>query len=143
MDYLARYRPQILSVARIAITLVLLEVPSAKFLGIPHVTKFDHLTPLSWPGGIAGIIEGVFGLLLLVGLFSRFAAFILSGEMAAAYFFGHAPHGFYPLVNHGETAVVWCFSFLYFAAAGGGPWALDALFRRPSSTAPLSADARV
>jgi putative oxidoreductase len=74
----------------------------------------------------AGAIELVGGILLLVGLFTRAAAFILSGEMAFAYFIGHSPKGFYPLTNGGEAAVLFCFVFLYIAAAGAGPWSIDA-----------------
>ncbi len=113
---------------RIAIGLVFLEFPSAKILGIPQL--FPPFDPLSFPLGISGIIEAVFGLLLFFGLFTRVAAFILSGEMAAAYFIAHAPLGFYPALNRGLAAAVFCFVFLYFAAAGGGPWSLDALWRR-------------
>jgi putative oxidoreductase len=75
----------------------------------------------------AGVIELIAGALLLLGLFTRIAAFILSGELAFAYFIGHAPKGFYPLTNGGESAVLFCFIFLYLAAAGGGAWSLDAL----------------
>jgi len=127
MDFLAPYRPQLLSVLRIAVALVFLEHPASKFLGFPHVAYFDHLNPLSWPIGIAGIIETIFGLLLLFGFLTRIAAFILSGEMAVAYFMFHAPQGFYPLLNMGEAAVLFCFVFLYLAAAGPGPWSVDAM----------------
>ena len=80
--------------------------------------------------GIAGWLELVGGLLLLLGLFSRPAAFILSGEMAVAYFLMHFPRGFFPIRNGGELAVVYCFLFLYFSVAGPGPLSLDALLRR-------------
>jgi putative oxidoreductase len=134
MDFLAPYRPQLLSVMRIAVALVFLEVPSAKFLGVPHIAQFDGLSPLAWPAGIAGVIETVFGLLLLFGLFGRVAAFILSGEMAFAYFLGHASRGFFPLLNMGLPAVVFCFVFLYLAAAGPGPWSVDAALNRKPAT---------
>jgi putative oxidoreductase len=134
MDFLAPYRLQLLSVLRIAVTLVFLEVPSAKFLAFPHGAHFDGLSPFAWPVGIAGIIETIFGLLLLFGLFGRLAAFILSGEMAFAYFIGHAPHGFFPLQNNGIPAVLWCFTFLYLAAAGPGPWSIDTAIRRKPAT---------
>jgi len=78
----------------------------------------------------AGIIELVAGPLIAVGLFAAFAAFIASGEMAFAYFLGHAPHGFLPIVNHGELALVYCFAFLFIATRGAGRWSLDALFRK-------------
>jgi len=80
------------------------------------------------PMGFSGVLEFIGGTLLALGLFSRFAAFILSGEMAVAYFMVHAPNGFFPLVNKGELAVLYCFVFLYFAFAGGGAWSLDRLF---------------
>jgi putative oxidoreductase len=136
MNFLAPYRPQLLSVMRIAVALFFLEHPSSKFLGFPHVAYFDHLNPLSWPIGIAGIIETVFGLLLLFGLWGRLAALILSGEMAFAYFLYHVPHGgILPVLNGGEAAVVYCFVFLYLAAAGPGPWSIDAMFRRNGAMA--------
>ena len=81
-------------------------------------------------GGAAGILELVGGMLLLVGLFTRPVAFILSGEMAVAYFQFHAPNGLWPIENHGEPAVLFCFIFLFVAAYGGGDWSLDALIRR-------------
>jgi len=83
-----------------------------------------HLAPLS------GYIELIGGALLIIGLFTRIAAFICSGEMAVAYFTAHAPGGMYPINNHGELAVLYCFVFLYLFAAGGGPLSLDALVRK-------------
>jgi putative oxidoreductase len=77
--------------------------------------------------GVSGVIEFVGGILLLVGLFTRFSAFIMAGEMAIAYFKVHVPRGFWPLMNRGELPVVYCFLFLYLAAAGGGRYSLDAL----------------
>jgi putative oxidoreductase len=76
--------------------------------------------------GVAGVLETFGGLLLLLGLFTRPVAFVLAGEMAAAYFMSHAPQGFWPLLNRGELAALYCFLFLYFAAVGGGPWSVDA-----------------
>jgi putative oxidoreductase len=78
----------------------------------------------------AGFLETFGGLLLLVGLFTRPVAFLLSGEMAFAYFIGHAPQGFWPVLNQGHPAVLFCFLFLYLSAAGGGPWSLDAARNR-------------
>ncbi|HEY5208506.1 MAG TPA: DoxX family protein [Stellaceae bacterium] len=134
MNFLAPYRPQLLSVMRIAVGLVFLQHPASKFLGFPHVAYFDHLNPISWPLGIAGIIETIFGLLLFFGLLTRLSAFILSGEMAVAYFMFHAPKGFYPLLNMGEAAVLFCFVFLYLAAAGPGPWSIDAMMGRDKAS---------
>jgi putative oxidoreductase len=76
--------------------------------------------------GLAGVLEIVGGTLLVIGLFSRLAAFILSGEMAIAYFMAHAPQNFHPILNQGESAILFCFVFLYIAAAGPGPWSVDA-----------------
>ena len=84
---------------------------------------------------VAGVIELVGGLLLLVGLFARPAAFILSGEMAVAYFMIRPPRGFFPLLNGGESEVFYCFAFLYLAFAGAGPWSIDQLWRRRSLSA--------
>ncbi len=126
MDFLAPYRPQLLSVMRIAVALVFLEFPSAKFLAFPYDPHLSGMSPFDWPAGVSGVIEGAFGLLLLFGLWGRLAAFILSGEMAFAYFIAHAPQGFFPLLNNGLAAVVFCFIFLYLAAAGPGPWSIDA-----------------
>jgi putative oxidoreductase len=85
------------------------------------------LTPLL---GVAGVIEVVGGGLILLGLFTRPVAFVASGEMAFAYFMGHFPNGFWPIQNHGEPAVLFCFVFLFFAACGPGPFSLDHLLRR-------------
>lgn len=87
--------------------------------------------------GLAGVLETFGGLLLLVGLFARPVAFLLSGEMAVAYFVRHAPLGFWPILNRGEAALLFCFLWLYLAAAGPGPWSLDALRGRGAAT-PLS-----
>ncbi|MGH6990615.1 MAG: DoxX family protein [Stellaceae bacterium] len=136
MNLLEPYRPQLLSILRITTALFFLEHPAAKFLHWPFVPYFAHLSPLSWPIGIAGIIETVFGLLLLIGIIPRIAAFILSGEMAIAYFMYHVAHGgILPILNHGEPAVLYCFIFLFIAAAGPGPWSLDALWRKDRATA--------
>ncbi len=86
--------------------------------------------PLLSQTGIGGLLELVGGILIALGLFTRPVAFILSGEMAVAYWQFHAPDGFWPIVNHGEQAVLFCFLFLYMAAKGGGEWSLDALLRR-------------
>src|SRR5215472_2209881 len=122
------WTPRMLSVFRIVVALLYLQHPMAKFFAFPHVAAFDNLQPFSliW---VAGVIELVGSLLLLVGLFTRPTAFVLSGEMAVAYFMAHAPRGFFPLLNGGELAIVYCFLFLYFAVAGAGAWSLDRLWR--------------
>lgn len=99
---------------------------SAKLFHVPHVASFDGVQLMSLIG-FAGVLELAGGFLLLIGLFSRPVAFILSGEMAFAYFMAHGPRNILPILNGGELAVVYCFVFLYFAAAGGGPWSLDQL----------------
>jgi len=118
-----------LSVLRIITALLFLQHGLAKLLGFPHVAMFDNLQPLSLIGA-AGVIEIVGSLLLLVGLFTRPAAFIMSGEMAVAYFMAHAPRGFFPILNQGELAVLYCLVFLFFAITGGGSWSLDNLIRK-------------
>jgi len=119
------WAPRVLSILRIAAALFFLQHGFAKLLGFPHVAYFDGLQLFSLIG-LAGVLEIVGGLLLLVGLFTRPVAFILSGEMAVAYFSAHAPASFFPLLNQGELAALYSFIFLYLAAAGGGVWSLDA-----------------
>lgn len=118
-----------LSILRIMSGLLFLEHGTSKILHIPPSTmawSFHIASLQSW----AGILELVGGILLVVGLFTRFTAFILSGEMAVAYFMVHAHGSFYPLENKGELAVLYCFVFLYLAAAGGGPFSLDRMLGR-------------
>ena len=113
--------PRVLSVLRIVLGLVLLQYGLAKLFGWPAVEMFENLKWLS--------LFGIAGMLLVLGLFTRPVAFILSGEMAAAYFIEHLPHSFFPILNEGDLAVSLCFTFLYLAFAGGGPWSLDAFLR--------------
>jgi putative oxidoreductase len=119
-----RFAPVVLSIVRIMSALLLLQHPLSKFFAFPMAMRPPAMFSLIW---FAGAIELVFGVLLLIGLFTRSAAFILSGELAFAYFIGHAPKGFYPLTNGGEAAVLFCFVFLYIACAGGGPISVDAM----------------
>ena len=123
--FLARWQPQLLSVLRIMTGLLFMSHGTAKLLGFPHVDMFDNLEIMSLTG-IAGILELVGGALITIGLFTRPAAFILSGEMAVAYFLYHAPSSFHPIINQGEAAILYCFVFLYLCAAGPGPWSVDA-----------------
>lgn len=118
------WAPRLLSAMRVAAALLFLQHATAKLFGFPHVPMFDGLRLLSLIG-VAGIIELVGGLLLLVGLFTRPVAFVLSGEMAFAYFIAHAPRGFFPILNGGELAALYCFVFLFIAAAGPGVWSVD------------------
>src|SRR6202166_4261527 len=119
------WAPRVLSVCRIVLGLVLLQYGLAKLVGWPAVEIFENLKWLS-PFGIAGMFELVGGTLLILGLFTRPVAFILSGEMAAAYFIENFPRSFFPIQNEGDLAVTLCFAFLYLSSAGGGPWSLDA-----------------
>lgn len=119
-----RFLPYVLSFVRIVTALLLLQHGLSKFFGFPMPTKAPALFSLYW---FAGSIELLFGTLLLVGLFSRLAAFILAGHLAFAYFIGHAPRGFFPLLNNGEPAVLFCFVFLILAFAGGGPISIDGM----------------
>jgi putative oxidoreductase len=119
------WTPRILGILRIIIGFLFLQHGTAKLFGIPHIAMFDGLQLASLLG-LAGILELVGGVLILIGLYTRQAAFILSGEMAFAYFMAHAPHGFLPILNQGELAVVYCFVFLYFAVAGAGAYSIDA-----------------
>jgi putative oxidoreductase len=122
------WSPRLLSVLRIMTALLFLQHGTAKYLGFPHVAAFDDLQFLSLLGA-SGVLELVGGVLMLIGLFTRPVAFILSGFMAVAYFLAHASQGFYPLLNQGELAVLYCFVFLYLSVAGGGAWSLDAARR--------------
>lgn len=118
------WSPILLSILRIITALLFIEHGSAKLLGFPHQAMFDGLQLVSL-FGLAGILELVGGLMLAFGLFTRPVAFLLSGEMAIAYFMVHAPHSFFPLLNQGEDAILFCFVFLYLAFAGPGAWSLD------------------
>ena len=120
------WAPRILSVLRIVLGLILLQYGLAKLFGWPAVHMFENLKWLSL-FGIAGMFELIGGTLLILGLFTRPVAFILSGEMAAAYFIEHLPHSFFPVQSEGDLAVALCFTFLYLSFAGGGPWSLDAM----------------
>ncbi len=123
------WAPRLLSVLRIVTALLFMMHGTAKLFQIPHLPMFDNLQLMSLIG-IQGILEAGGGLLLLMGLFSRPVAFVLSGDMAVAYFMAHGSKGWLPLLNGGELAVLYCFVFLYLWAAGPGPWSIDAQRRR-------------
>ena len=123
MNFLKPYNAQLLSVLRIMSGLLFLQHGTTKYLSIP-VTKMSGVAPLSMSGA-AGLIELVGGVLIVIGLFTRPVAFILSGTMAVAYFYAHFPRGFFPILNGGELAALYCFVFLFVAAAGGGAWSVD------------------
>ena len=123
-DRLSAYRPQALAALRIMTALLFIEHGTQKFFNFPPAEQpFGDLMNLI---GVAGALEVVGGLLVLVGLFTRPVAFVLCGFMAVAYFMAHAPQGFFPLLNGGELAALYSFVFLYLAAAGPGPWSVDA-----------------
>src|ERR1700691_4699701 len=119
---LERYRPYVLSILRIVVGLLFLQHGLSKVFNFPAPSPVPSLSGLLI---LAAFLETVGALLFLVGAYTRVVAFILSGEMAFAYFMAHAPRSVYPIVNGGELAVIFCFIFLYFAFAGGGPWSVD------------------
>jgi putative oxidoreductase len=130
----AAWAPRLLGVLRIVTGLMFLMHGSIKLFGVPAMEGMGKVELMSLYG-FAGVLEFVGGLLLLFGLFTRPVAFVLSGEMAFAYFMGHASQGALPIQNHGELAVQWCFLFLYFWAAGPGAFSIDAMRRRGAYTA--------
>ena len=134
--FLETWAPRVRSVFRIILGLLFIEHGTAKLFHFPEVASFDNLQLFSLVG-LSAVLELVGGVLLLLGLFTRTTAFILSGEMAVAYFMAHAPRGIFPLLNGGELAIVYCFVFLYLWVAGGGEWSLDRL-RAPASASALS-----
>ena len=124
----ARFAPYVQSLLRVAAAAIFIPHGTQKLLGFPlafpgPVTMFSQM----W---VAGVLELVGGTLMLFGLFTRPVAFLLSGEMAVAYYLAHFPRGAWPIVNGGELAVLFCFIWLFFAAAGPGPWSVDAIVRR-------------
>jgi putative oxidoreductase len=120
------WAPRILSVLRIVAGLLFVEHGTMKFFNFPPSDMFAGGVELVSLMGLAGLLELVGGALVALGLFTRPVAFILSGEMAAAYFMAHAPSSFFPAINEGEAAILFCFAFLYLACAGAGPWSVDA-----------------
>jgi putative oxidoreductase len=128
--WLARYQPQILALLRIVVALLFLQHALIKLFGFPPegMPGLQQVGTLLWIGGVVELVTGV---LVLLGLWTRLAAFIAAGEMAVAYFMVHAPQGFFPAVNMGEAAVLFCFAFLYIASAGPGAFSMDdAMSRR-------------
>jgi len=121
------WTPRAQGLLRVVAAYLFIQHGTAKLLGFPHIPDMGSVQLMSLIGA-AGLIEVIGGALLLIGLFSRAAAFVLSGEMAFAYFIAHAAQGnvLTPLLNHGESAALYCFIFLFFAAAGPGAWSVDA-----------------
>ena len=125
------WAPRALSVLRIVAALIFLEHGTQKLLGFPPSEMSPSLLSLI---GAAGLLELVGGILLLIGLFTRSVAFILSGEMAVAYWMVHAPKSIFPALNGGDAAILYCFVFLYLVFAGPGPWSVDAArYRGPAA----------
>ncbi|MEP6656931.1 MAG: DoxX family protein [Betaproteobacteria bacterium] len=135
------WTPRLLSVLRIVTAFIFMLHGTAKILHLPPLPRYEQLQWLSL-GGVAGLLELVGGGLLLLGLFTRPVAFILSGEMAAAYFIAHAPRSVLPLLNNGDAAVLYCFVFLFLAAAGAGPWSIDAWRARSADGSECAAGGR-
>jgi len=132
------WAPYLLSILRIVVAFLYFQVGSAKWFAFPAaIMPGGGTAPVGSLVWFAGVIEVVGGTLFVLGLFTRPVAFILSGEMAFAYFIGHAPNGFWPVLNQGSPAIFYCFTFLYFSAAGPGPWSLDALLARRRATLPV------
>ncbi len=125
---IVNWTPRLLSVLRIVAAFLFMAHGTQKWLAFP-VPRASP-TELWSLSGVAGLLELVGGFMLLLGLFTRPVAFVLSGLMAFAYFIAHAPNGLWPIVNRGELAALYCFVFLYLAAAGGGPWSIDHWWRR-------------
>jgi putative oxidoreductase len=122
------YTSQLLSVLRIVSGLLILQGGTTKYLNFP-VGPLNNASPQTMSGA-AGIFELIGGLLIVLGLFTRPVAFIISGLYAVAYFYAHFPRGFFPLLNAGSLAILLCFVFLYLAAAGGGTWSVDRIWRK-------------
>jgi putative oxidoreductase len=123
--------PYLLSTLRIVAAFLFMQFGTAKLFAFPAaVMPGGGTAPLASLPGVAGALEAFGGALLLVGLFTRPVAFLLSGEMAFAYFIGHAPQGFWPVLNQGHPAIMFCFVWLYLSSAGPGPWSIDAMRAR-------------
>ncbi|WP_291856388.1 DoxX family protein [Bradyrhizobium sp.] len=132
---LAKWQPAALSLLRFITGLLLFQFGVAKLLKFPAIPEgnayaFLNKVQLMSLGGAAGVLELILGALLLIGLFTRPAAFVLSGLMAFAYFLGHAPKNFFPLINGGTLAILFCFACLYLSTAGGGPYSVDAMRKK-------------
>ncbi|MEO7993374.1 MAG: DoxX family protein [bacterium] len=131
-DFLEPWAPQLLSVLRIIAAFLFIQSGTTKLFAFPMGMPPDGkaVTDFTSQVGVGGLLETFGGLLLLLGLFTRPTAFVLSGMMAVAYFQFHAPGGFWPVINGGMPAILFCFIWLYIAAAGAGPWSIDALLAR-------------
>jgi len=141
-NIVARWRswaPQFQSILRIVAAFLFIQFGTAKLIALPgSIMPGGGTVPVGSLAWFAGLIEAVGGVLLLLGLFTRPVAFLVSGEMAIAYFHGHAGNGFWPVLNGGHPAVLFCFVWLFFSAAGAGPWSVDAVLSRGAARAPGS-----
>jgi putative oxidoreductase len=132
-DVAESWAPRVLSILRIVSALLIWQYGLQKFFGFPAPRPVAFMS-LSW---FAGLIELVLPPLLIVGFLTRPVAFLLAGEMAFAYFIGHAPRGFYPVLNGGNLAIMFCFTYFYLAFAGGGPWSVDAALEKRGTRLPV------
>ena len=128
-EALAAWTPRVLSLLRIITGLLIVQHGMSKIIGFPVLPAYANIQPFSLVG-TAGFIELIGGALLILGLCTRPVAFILAGEMAFAYFIGHFPKGFHPLINGGTLAILYCFTCLYLSTAGAGPWSVDASMKK-------------
>jgi putative oxidoreductase len=135
------WEPRMLSILRIMTGLLFLEHGTAKIFDFPHQPDHKTWVLMTLVPGIQGLLEVIGGALITVGLFTRIVAFILAGDMAFAYFMSHAPQNFYPLLNRGDGAILYCFIFLYLWVAGAGEWSLDRLRAPQVGEAPRRAAA--
>jgi putative oxidoreductase len=125
------WTPYLLSILRIVATFLFMQFGTAKLFGFPApIMPGGGTAPVGSLVWFASLLETFGGFLLLIGLFTRPIAFLVSGEMAVAYFYGHAPQGFWPVLNQGHPAIMFCFLYLYVSAAGPGPWSVDAYLAR-------------
>ena len=125
LDSLARWKPEVLGLMRIAFGITFMEHGTQKLFGFPVPPPGRLALPLLL---FTGILETTGSVLITLGIFTRITAFVLSGEMAVGYWWMHVPNSIFPIANGGEVMVLYCFAFLYFAAAGGGKWAIGGLF---------------
>ena len=136
------WAPRLLAVLRIVTALIFMAHGTQKLLGFP-APPANGMPPLFSLLGFGGVLELVGGLLILLGLFTRPVAFVLAGEMAVAYWMFHAPRNFYPTLNGGDAAILYCFVFLYLVAAGPGSWSIDRLLGRRTDDVPVTGRAAV
>jgi putative oxidoreductase len=129
IETLMAWKPRALSVLRVIMGLMIIEHGMGKIFHFPALPAYANVQPLSLLGA-AGFIELIGGALLILGLLTQPAAFILAGEMAVGYFMAHAPKSFFPLINGGTLAIAYCFTCLYLSTAGAGPWSVDAAMKR-------------